>query len=322
MAGSSADLQGLDCPTFFFFFLFFLFLSLTPLISLASDLAIAFSNGRVTSSRWHLARQSRVGMGDAERDGGAAEEAEQRPPSSGDEKVDEAARRWMRWDKVSPWTQNIIPSITVIHFDWPFPFSPSATKLRESRVLDCWQKRNKTTTKKGEAPAVTCSVLENQSVCGQNRQVGPFTWTRSIKKKKTSDYFIDVDLKTCASILTPTNKWTFAIADCLKVFLRRAYLRNICPLSTRTFWKVAGKSNSSSPRLASPHRKRSWPRITFRCKCQLHFPIIWHHTCRWLPTRVHGHHFPHALGEQNLTRTFKNHTFTHPRPAVKLITQT
>lgn len=200
-----------------------------------------------------------------------------------------------------------------------FTLSDKATRVTCAGLLTKTKQNN---NKKGEEPAVTCSVLENQSVCGQNRQVGPFTWTRSIKKKKTSDYFIDVDLKTCASILTPTNKWTFAIADCLKVFLRRAYLRNICPLSTRTFWKVAGKSNSSSPRLASPHRKRSWPRITFRCKCQLHFPIIWHHTCRWLPTRVHGHHFPHALGEQNLTRTFKNHTFTHPRPAVKLITQT
>ncbi|XP_019716271.1 glucose 1,6-bisphosphate synthase [Hippocampus comes] len=42
-------------------------------------------------------------MGDAERDGGAAE-AEQRPPSSGDEKVDEALRRWMRWDK-NEWTR-------------------------------------------------------------------------------------------------------------------------------------------------------------------------------------------------------------------------
>ncbi|XP_037126640.1 glucose 1,6-bisphosphate synthase [Syngnathus acus] len=37
-------------------------------------------------------------MGDAEQGDGAAE-AEQRPPSSGDEKVDEALRRWMRWDK-------------------------------------------------------------------------------------------------------------------------------------------------------------------------------------------------------------------------------
>ncbi|XP_061644172.1 glucose 1,6-bisphosphate synthase [Phyllopteryx taeniolatus] len=42
-------------------------------------------------------------MGDTERDDAAAE-AEQRPLSSGDEQLDEALRRWMRWDK-NEWTR-------------------------------------------------------------------------------------------------------------------------------------------------------------------------------------------------------------------------